>query len=78
MDSAAATMQHFEYSRPTTLENSREYFLRANFQGIEDPGFEPVKFIAFTSCPGVIIVCDKFGNMLRIGRQKLFAKEAEK
>ena len=76
MDSAAAMTQILEYSRPTSLENSREYFLRTNGQGIEAPGFEPVKFIAFTSCPGVIIVCDKLGNMLRIGRQKLFAKEA--
>lgn len=59
-------------SRPETLELSREYMLRIRHHSWRKYGYVAVKFVGFTPCPGVVIVCDGNQHNQRVLRSDIF------
>jgi len=57
---------------PQALEQGRRYFLRLSLSSEPIPLFTQVRLVAFTACPGVVVVQDARGQSLRCSREALF------
>jgi hypothetical protein len=61
-------------TRPVTLEEGKQYWLKcpAKKQGKYD--FLPVRFIGYTSCPAVVVIADKAGRTIRSSRDDILSQ----
>ena len=60
---------------PDTLDNGGEYLLRTHHNNGGDPGYIPVRFVGYDSCPAWVVVRNNGGNLLRIPREDVFTYE---
>jgi hypothetical protein len=60
------------FTNPDALEQGRRYFLRLSLSREPIPLFTQVRLVAFTACPGVVVVQDARGQPLRCSREALF------
>jgi hypothetical protein len=66
------TDEHKPSYHPLALEIGREYLLRVRNRNWSEPDYFPVKFVGYTSCPGVVIVSNGFGGFQRVSRMDIF------
>ena len=63
------------FRTPQALEQGRCYFLRLSLSREPIPLFTQVRLVAFTACPGVVVVQDARGQSLRCSREALYGPE---
>ena len=68
MDEIKTSEPTGEIFRPETLNPNGQYFLQVRQNNGYGPNYQPVKFVAFTACPAVVIVIDEAGHLLRVSR----------
>ena len=60
--------------RPDTLETGAMYILRDFMGNSRKIAWEPVRFVSYDACPGIVIVDHAGGGQkLRVQRQDLFS-----
>ena len=60
---------------PDTLDNGEKYLLRTSHTKGHDPGYIPVRFVGYYSCPAWVFVRNNDGKLLRIPREDVFTYE---
>jgi len=57
---------------PETLETGATYILKDFLDRDRKIAWEPVRFISYAPCPGIVIVANSSGSKLRVQRDDLF------
>jgi hypothetical protein len=58
---------------PDTLETGATYLLRDFLDRDRKIAWEPVRFVSYAACPGIVIVANGSGSTLRVPREDIFA-----
>jgi hypothetical protein len=58
---------------PDTLETGATYILRDFLDRDRKIAWEPVRFVSYAACPGIVIVANGRGSKLRVQREDLFS-----
>ena len=73
MDEIKTSEPTGEIFRPETLNPNGQYFLQVRQDNGHSSNYQPVKFVAFTTCPAVVMVIDEAGHFLRVSRIDIFS-----
>ncbi len=63
-------------TRPKTLDNGKEYYLRVRQANGSYPTYIPIKFIDYDPCPALVLITQGDGHIWRAAREDLFTTEA--